>query len=230
MSNFAPFAALMVASIAFLIMYETPRKKKKEPYIEQTIMARPTYKPTLTPRSDPYANSGVIRGTVPPELGQTAIRQYPLTPDVLSNPLPPQQHELANQYNIPRHSYFPSYEDKTSIELIKKQETQKQETQKQIKKIKNAPIENEYFSEKIKISSIHNNKSSMSQINPFDLNANDFARAGVPETNASNQSSRPNLEYTGAQLPKLGIDNKFKDPTDPTNYMYDRTLFAPLKR
>jgi hypothetical protein len=169
--------------------------------MDPVILARPTYYPSLTPRFDSNANSGIIRGSIPSDLGKTAIRQYPITPDVF----PIVRQQLADQYDIPY-----------QLE-------------------KNAPIENEYFSEKIKKSSIHNNKRNMSQmfeqIDPFELKSQDFSK--IADINGHQQkqvSSRPDLSYAGAQLPKLGIDNKFKDPTNPSNYMYDRTLFAPLKR
>jgi hypothetical protein len=101
--------------------------------------------------------------------------------------------------------------------------------------IKNAPPPTEYFSEKIKLSSDTNNKMShrFEPIDePADISVNDFAKLGDIHNKRVQkaESSRPDLSYTGAQLPKLSIDNKFKDPTDPSNYMYDRTLFAPLKR
>jgi hypothetical protein len=204
MSDFTPFAALAVASTAFFTFYQLSNTQtRKEKYNDQVIMARPNYLPSLTPRFDSNANSGIIRGSGPTDINQTAIRQYPLTQDRLSVS---QSENVNEQYNI-----------KTEI--------------------KNAPIkkENEYFSEKIKISSMNNNKTNMSQmfeqIDPFELKSGDFSK--VVESNTPSKqatSSRPDLSYVGASLPKLGIDNKFKDPTDPTNYMYDRTLFAPLKR
>ena len=43
---------------------------------------------------------------------------------------------------------------------------------------------------------------------------------------------RPDLSFFDPKqlLPKSDIRSCFKDPQDPSNYMYDRTLFAPLKR
>lgn len=101
---------------------------------------------------------------------------------------------------------------------------------------KNVPA-HENFSEKIKKSSNNNNMSSIQfeEIDaPNEMNSQtNFARLTDMNNDvaqANKQSNRPDLSYQAAQLPKLGIENKFKDPTDPTNYMYDRTLFAPLKR
>jgi hypothetical protein len=66
---------------------------------------------------------------------------------------------------------------------------------------------------------------------PVELNVDKLAELGHRSAPAPKQrESRPDLSYQGAELPKLGIDNQFKDPTNPSNYMYDRTLFAPLKR
>ena len=64
----------------------------------------------------------------------------------------------------------------------------------------------------------------------MNIQSNEFSELGNLQPKKEAKASRPDLSYEGAQLPKLGIENKFKDPTDPTNYMYDRTLFAPLKR
>lgn len=97
----------------------------------------------------------------------------------------------------------------------------------------------ENFSEKIKISSNNNNKMSQFMMEPIDapvdLSTHDFSRVGAMDNDRrapkeTKESFRPDLSYAGASLPKPGIENKFKDPTDPTNFMYDRTLFAPLKR
>ena len=64
---------------------------------------------------------------------------------------------------------------------------------------------------------------------PIPFQSNNFSKL-VESHVVEKEESRPNLEYKGAELPKLSMDSKFKDPTDPSNYMYDRTLFAPLKR
>ena len=203
MSTFGPFIALAVAATTFYIFSvyaSTQPKKKRESFNEQVIMARPNLVSTLTPRSDPYANSGNIRGTVP-SIGNTAISQYPITEDVYQL----KYNELEKQYNV----------NETHIN----------------QKNKNAPIE--YFSEKIKLSSVHNNKrmSMFNHIDPFELQSSEFSKmADVHQAERKPVSSRPDLSYSSAQLPKLGIDNKYKDPTDPSNYMYDRALFAPLKR
>jgi Family of unknown function (DUF5850) len=200
MSNFGPFIAVAVASTAFYMFYLYESKKKRESYNEQVIMARPNLVSTLTPRSDPYANSGTIRGSAP-SIGNTAISQYPITEDEYTLT----HNELEKQYNV----------NETHIN----------------QKNKNAPIE--YFSEKIILSSVHNNKrmSMFNHIDPFELQSSEFSKiADVHHSERKPVSSRPDLSYSSAQLPKLGIDNKYKDPTDPSNYMYDRTLFAPLKR
>jgi hypothetical protein len=148
------------------------------------LMARPTYSQSITPRFDPYRNSGSTRGSEPADLRQTAMGDD-----------------------------FQYYE-------------------------KNVP-DNEFFSEKIKTSHSNNNTMSMK----FDVidapvqntvSNQQFSKIGAMNNDHAvkrdMKDSRPDLSYQSAQLPKLGIDNKFKDPTDPSNYMYDRTLFAPLKR
>jgi hypothetical protein len=65
---------------------------------------------------------------------------------------------------------------------------------------------------------------------PMAIEASEFSKLGGMNTAKKETKTRPDLSYMGATLPKLGIESKFKDPTDPSNYMYDRTLFAPLKR
>lgn len=180
-----------------------------------SILARPDYKPTLTPRSDPFSNSGIIRGSAP-ELQHTAIRQYPITPDIL-----PSMKEtiITNQYNI-------HLDQMNSLIDVNKKNSKTM--------AKNAPSQNEYFYEKIKKSSTVNNKSMSHRFEQIDapfLPSNQFAKvADVNHRNDQQKNTRPDLQYASAQLPKLGIENKFKDPTDPSNYMYDRTLFAGLKR
>lgn len=101
--------------------------------------------------------------------------------------------------------------------------------------IKNVP--KSYIFYKKKLSSANNNNMSQFVMEPIDeplLDSSQYSKVGVMNNGINEkrekESFRPDLSYTGAQLPKLGIENKFKDPTDPTNYMYDRTLFAPLKR
>jgi hypothetical protein len=154
--------------------------------MHQTIMARPTYSMSLTPRFDPYRNSGVNRGTPPSDMTQTAMGR-----------------------NIQM--------DATVYDL------------------KNDPRD-DFFSEKIKLSSSINNMSEFDPIDPIveqsmNIPTSSFSSlATMGEQQKKKETFRPDLSYQGAQLPKLGIENKFKDPTDPTNYMYDRTLFAPLKR
>ena len=60
----------------------------------QRIMARPVYLPDLPPRSDPFANSGAIRGTFPEELGHTAVNPYPMmTPVEHIKEEPPRLHD-----------------------------------------------------------------------------------------------------------------------------------------
>ena len=100
---------------------------------------------------------------------------------------------------------------------------------------KNDPLEkSNFFDKKNKISSDDNIKMSLvlEHIDePMDIQPSEFSKLGEMHTRKKEQvNSRPDLSYEGAQLPKLGIENKFKDPTNPENYMYDRTLFAPLKR
>jgi len=147
-------------------------------------MARPTYSQTVTPRFDPYRNSGTTRGSEPSDMSQTA---------------------MGAEYRL--------YE-------------------------KNVPS-NEFFSEKIKTSHSNNNTMSV-QFDAIDapvphtIPNQQFSKIGSMNSEGStkrdSKDSRPDLSYQSAQLPKLGLENKFKDPTDPSNYMYDRTLFAPLKR
>jgi hypothetical protein len=189
------------------------------------IMARPDYKPTLAPRFDPFASAGVIRGSAPP-INQTAVQFHPLTPD--RNPyqkpeglvmkMTPEAQQVATvASDVPVSSSLPLIENKITENKNDRR------------------FENENFSEKIKISSRINNKMSRYVLEPIDepetnIQSNDFSELANLQKKEVKSTTRPDLSYEGASLPKLGIDNKFKDPTDPSNYMYDRTLFAPLKR
>jgi hypothetical protein len=66
----------------------------------------------------------------------------------------------------------------------------------------------------------------------------DFSRLGEIDqqpdcaSEKKSLSDRPDLSFFDPKqlLPKSDIRSCFKDPQDPSNYMYDRTLFAPLKR
>jgi hypothetical protein len=169
-----------------------------------SILARPNYKTTLTPRFDPFPSAGMIRGS-PPNLIHTAVQPYPILPELNSLS---QSDTVNQQYEIPY--------------ILKK-----------INK-KNDPLYHEYFYEKINLSSTFNKMYSVDELidAPEVVNPSEFSKLG--DMNSANvrkeTKPRPDLSYQGATLPKLGIENKFKDPTDPSNYMYDRTLFAPLKR
>jgi hypothetical protein len=148
------------------------------------VLARPNYLAELTPRSDPFAGSGAIRGTFAP-LEQTAVQPYALTP-----------------------------------------------VEKKEKNLISSPT----------------NKNTMSQQRPVlefidepfvqaPLQHSDFSRLGeidqpVDCPSVEKKSDRPDLSFFDPKqlLPKSDIRSCFKDPQDPSNYMYDRTLFAPMKR
>jgi len=161
--------------------------------MDSVIMARPTYVQTVTPRFDPYRNSGITRGSEPSDLSQTAMGEY--------------------------------------VQGLKTVSLEKSNG-------KNDPV-TEKFSEKIKLSSGNNNNMSQIVLEPIDapvdVSASDFSRVGAMNNDHriqkdNRESFRPDLSYTGASLPKPGIENKFKDPTDPSNFMYDRSIFSNLKR
>lgn len=72
---------------------------------------------------------------------------------------------------------------------------------------------------------------------PFEqapLQSQDFSYLGSMEQPApcAKKSDRPDLSFSDPKqlLPKADIRQCLNDPTDPGNYMFDRTLFAPLKR
>jgi hypothetical protein len=191
------------------------------------IMARPDYKPTLAPRFDPFASAGVIRGSAPP-INQTAVQFHPLTPDMNPSKKPEglvMKMTKEDTQDIPL-QVVPVPPVAPSLPSIENKITENKNDRR---------FANENFSEKIKISSRINNKMSRYVLEPIDepetnIQSNDFSELANLQKKEVKSTTRPDLSYEGASLPKLGIDNKFKDPTDPSNYMYDRTLFAPLKR
>ena len=76
------------------------------------VLARPNYKAALTPRSDPFANTGSIRGNFAP-IGQTAVH-----PSALMS-----QHEMISSNQTPDtpHSILSdreSYSEKKEKNLI----------------------------------------------------------------------------------------------------------------
>ena len=60
------------------------------------IMARPTYATRLTPRFDAFSRSGVIRGTAPIDIRQTAIQSYSITNEDSEYP----SLTVLRQYNL----------------------------------------------------------------------------------------------------------------------------------
>ena len=65
-------------------------------YSHGLITARPNYVPRGTPRFDSVSRSGVIRGSAPFDMRQTAITMYPVTQDLYNT----ESKTLLNQYNI----------------------------------------------------------------------------------------------------------------------------------
>jgi len=199
----------------------------------QRIMARPVYLPDLPPRSDPFANSGAIRGTFPDELGHTAVNPYPMmTPvDHLSEEPP----RLRDQVPKPLYSFemptiskskeFFEHTAKKDIFLIST------ETTKTHQRDMHSTMNSQH----------HGTRMALEPIDePFtqeQIRSSDFSRLGDLEGPAPApvaKSNRPDLSLADPQqlLPKTDLRHAgaYKDPSDPSNYMYDRTLFAPLKR
>lgn len=202
-------------------------KDRNQELFGSIIAARPDYKSTLTPRTDPYVSTGVIRGT-PPDMNQTAVQSYPLMAEHGRS----ESAEVNHQYGLNRYPVA-SVPVTASRPFLYAQPVN--EYVLNARRTKNDPQVTEHFlekTEKIKLSSDTNKMSQQfEQIDaPFEISSSQFSRIGNMNEAPVAKPSRPDLSYTGSQLPKLGIDNKFKDPTDPSNYMYDRTLFAPLKR
>ncbi len=176
------------------------------------VLARPNYRPELTPRSDPFANTGAIRGSFAP-VGQTAVHPSALMgreETLLENP--PRQVPQASilSFTPPNKE---SYSEKKEKNLI----------------------------------SSSTNKNTMAHQRPVlelidepfvqaPLRTSEFSRLGdldqPVDCAAEKKSDRPDLSFFDPKqlLPKSDIRSCFKDPQDPSNYMYDRTLFAPLKR
>lgn len=65
-------------------------------YTHGLITARPNYVSRVTPRFDPVSRSGVIRGTAPIDMRQTAITMYPVTNDAYNT----ESRTLLYQYNL----------------------------------------------------------------------------------------------------------------------------------
>lgn len=65
-------------------------------YTHGLITARPNYVTRVTPRFDAVSRAGVIRGTAPIDMRQTAITMYPVTNDVYYT----ESNALLKQYNL----------------------------------------------------------------------------------------------------------------------------------
>lgn len=205
------------------------------------IMARPDYKAELTPRTDPFANSGAIRGQFPTDLGHTAVSMYPLSSaglDVYELPPQPNIHVPKSLYSMepPRFS-----SQKEFFENDKKEKNL-------ISSPSNKTMNREFNSNVAMTHSsgmMHNSAPQRMALEPIDapfeqapLHSSEFSNLGsldAPMDCAKEKkqlSNRPDLSFSDPKqlLPKSDIRQCMKDPTDPSNYMYDRTLFAPLKR
>lgn len=247
MNVIVPLTLSLLLGGVIVYQYEKDisENKKKEKF-GSIIEARPDYKSTLTPRSDPYVSSGVIRGSPPSNMNQTAIQSYPITQERgrSESSVMNQQYGLSPYpvQSIPVNKpkpflYAQPYENQSKFQPQNYEGSQMyMYAVPKSDRMKNNPPSKEHFlekTEKIKLSSDTNNKMSQQfeQIDaPLDISSSQFSKLANMNEKPVAKESRPDLSYAGAQLPKLGIDNKFKDPTDPSNYMYDRTLFAPLKR
>ena len=199
----------------------------------QRIMARPVYLPDLPPRSDPFANTGSIRGTFPEDLGHTAVNPYPMMTPI--NHLPEQPKRLYGQVSKPLFSFELPTIAKPSREFFN------ESAKKDIFLISSPSSKTIQQDMHSTMSSNHSTRMALEPIDePFSqepLRSSDFSRLGDLEDRpqaAAPRGNRPDLSLADPQqlLPKtdLRYSVSFKDPSDPSNYMYDRTLFAPLKR
>lgn len=187
------------------------------------VLARPNLVSSLTPRSDPFANTGSIRGSFAP-IGQTAVHPYALmsAEETLTSTVETQNQRPHSILSVQQ----PSFTQNQQIS----QESYREKKEKNL------------------ISSSFS-KNTMAQQRPVlelidepfvqaPLQHADFSRLGELDQQAERAvekkslSERPDLSFFDPKqlLPKSDIRSSFKDPQDPSNYMYDRTLFAPLKR
>lgn len=193
------------------------------------IMARPDYRPDLPPRSDPFASSGAIRGAFPHDLGETAVSMYPLQSpelDTVSMSPPPAVHSLysAEAPRFSRENFDKNLISSPSIKTMNR-EFHSNVAMMHAPAAPNMPMTPQRMA-----------------LEPIDepfaqapLRSDDFSSLGsldAPMNCAQERAQRPDLSFSDPKqlLPKTDIRQCMRDPTDPANYMYDRTLFAPLKR
>jgi hypothetical protein len=183
------------------------------------VLARPNYLAPLTPRSDPFANTGSIRGTFAP-IEQTAVHPSALM---------------------------------SSQETVRGVQVAREDGPRSILSAVPPVLHKESYSEKKEkiLISPSTNKNTMAQQRPVlelidddssfvqqPLSSSNFSRLGEIDqpvdcaVQKKAVSDRPDLSFFDPKqlLPKSDIRSCFKDPQDPSNYMYDRSLFAPLKR
>lgn len=204
---------------------------------EQTarVLARPNYLSDLTPRTDPFSNTGAIRGSFPRDLGKTAVHPDAFTRygETLTEE-PPQPKQI-----VPRSLYSnePPKFVNASTEFFHSEP---------VKKDKNLISSS---SNKTSIVEMHSSNSMTAPqrlaLEPIDapfeqtpLQSTNFSKLGdLDYSGASTQKkpvgNRPDLSFADPKqlLPKMDMaHSNMRDPTNPDNYIYDRTLFAPLKR
>jgi len=199
------------------------------------IMARPDYRPELTPRTDPFAGSGVIRGSFPSNWGNTAVSPYALSSHALAvHEMPPQP-----EVHVP-HSLYSAEPPRVSAakEFF--------ENEKKDKNLISSPTDktmNRSFQSNVAMTHTSGHLPSAPErmvLEPIDApleqapQSQDFSYLGSLDAPVScaKKSDRPDLSFSDPKqlLPKSDIRQCMNDPTDPANYMFDRTLFAPLKR
>lgn len=205
---------------------------------EQTarVMARPNYLSNLTPRTDPFVNTGAIRGSAPRDLGKTAIQTSAISPlesstSHLEQPPQPIVHVPMEIYgenqNLNQYSTKEFYN-----------------SQKKEKNLISSPSNKTSVVEMQTMNSMSGTKPQRLALEPIDepfeqapLQSANFSKLGdmidytTEQQPKKQMSDRPDLSFADPKdlLPKNSMSNSFGDPRNPNQYIYDRNITTRLK-
>lgn len=215
---FVLLAILVVALLMCSCSSKPTMSKRREGYADvftasnqqnvqnPSFLSRPSFSSNLDPnnlnvRQDPYANANYIRGASTDPENLAAYNQVSTQRDTTQDEMyRPGKFSVSDAANVINYS-DPEYKSNVSFKSSKGASSQR--------------VPDSDFADFANLAA--ENKTQKMKSSKF----------------SSNTSQAPNtLEYTTPSelLPVPDMrQSVFKDPSNPANFMYDRTLFAPLK-
>jgi Family of unknown function (DUF5850) len=201
------------------------------------VLARPNYLADLTPRTDPFSNTGAIRGSFPRDLGKTAVHpdaftQYGET--LIEEPPQPKQVVPRSLYSSEPPKFVNAATEFFHSEPVKKDKNLISSSSNKTSIVEMHSSNSMTAPQRLALEPIDApfEQSPLQSTNFSKLGDLDYASAYSQKKQAPS-GNRPDLSFADPKqlLPKMDMaHSNMRDPTNPENYIYDRTLFAPLKR